>query len=65
MLVGDGIPFVNIIHNGTESIPYLGEIKQKSCLSIFKESIKKWVPYNFPCRLCKTYLYETGFVETN
>ena len=43
-----GIPFVNTVHNGTESISYLDskilnivpdEIKQKPSLSSFKESI--------------------------
>ena len=55
-----------------ERISYLGpkiwdivpdEIKQKP-LSSFEESITKWIHYNCPCRLCKTYLNRTGFTET-
>ena len=51
---------LNIVHNGTESISYLGskiwgivpdEIKEKSSLSNFKESIKKMGTYNCRCEL--------------
>ena len=68
------IPFVNAAHNVTESISYRGpkiwdivpnETKQKSSFSSFKESIKKWEPYNCPCKICKTYLNGIGFVEMN
>ena len=67
------IPRVNTVYHGTESITSLGpkiwavvpeEIKQKNSLNSFKESIKKWVPINCPCRLCKNYLNGVGFINT-
>lgn len=30
----------------------------------FKEDIKKWVPENCPCRLCKKYVASVGFIDT-
>ena len=33
-------------------------------LEKFKEAIKKWVPENCPCRLCKNYVAGVGFIET-
>ena len=56
---------------GTESISSLAlkiweilptEIKDSDTLEIFKAKIKKWVPVECPCRLCKIYLPEVGFV---
>ena len=67
------IPRVNTVYHGTESITYLGpkiwdivpeEFKQKRSLNSFKESIRKWVPVNCPCRLCKTYVTGVGFINT-
>ena len=58
-------PSANTVWNGLETISYLGpkilnvvpaEIKQKSYLSSFKGEIKKWIPENCPCRICKKYL---------
>ena len=31
-------------------------------LSIFKNKVKKWKPGNCPCRLCKTYINNVGFI---
>ena len=28
----------------------------------FKAKIKTWVPENCPCRLCKTYIHQKGFI---
>ena len=39
------------------------EFKHKKSLNSFKESIKMWVPTNYPCRLCKVYLDGVGFVN--
>ena len=38
------------------------EIKDASSLSIFKKKIKSWYCENCPCRLCKTYIANVGFV---
>ena len=57
--------------HGTESFSYLGpkiwdlvpkKLKELSSLSAFKMEIKEWKPQNFPCRLCKKYIQNLGFV---
>ena len=62
---------VNTVHYGTETISYLGpkiwsilpkEYKNIENLTEFKNKIKKWVPQNCPCRLCKTYIHQLGFL---
>ena len=56
---------------GTESIGNLGEkiwnlvpvhMKDLKALSIFKNQIKKWRPKACPCRLCKVYVAQVGFL---
>ena len=56
---------------GVESITNIGakiwdiipkEIKESKSLAIFKSKIKKWVPENCPCRICKTYLSGIGYI---
>ena len=63
---------VNSIWHDTESISFLGpkiwdlvpsDIKLSQSLSIFKIKIKKWVPSQCPCRLCKIYLQHVGFIQ--
>ena len=39
------------------------EFKHKKSLNCFKGSTKKWVPTNYLCRLCKTYLDGVGFIN--
>ena len=65
---------VNPIHsvfNGSESASYLGpkiseeiptDIKNKDSLIGFKNEIKKWKPLNCPCRICKTFIPNLGFI---
>ena len=62
---------VNSVYHGTESISFLGpkiwdllplEIKQSESLAIFKSKIKKWIPSQCPCRPCRTYLPQIGFI---
>ena len=64
-------PFANTIWRGLETISYLGpniwnmvpaEMKQKSSLSSFKGEIKKWIPEDILCRICKKYLPGVGFI---
>ena len=62
---------VKSVRYGTESISSLvpkiweilpNEIKDSDTLQIFKAKIKKWVPVECPCRLCKIYLPQVGFI---
>ena len=61
---------VNVFH-GQASIKYLGpfiwqlvpsEFKDLNTVSVFKAAIRKWKPNNCPCRLCKTYIGNVGFI---
>ena len=56
---------------GIESITNIGakiwdkvpkDIKDSESLAIFKSKIKKWVPENCPCRICKTYIKGIGYI---
>ena len=38
------------------------KLKQLDDVHAFKEEIKKWKSKNCPCRLCKTYLQNVGFI---
>ena len=62
---------VKSVRYGTESIssfaPKIWEIlpnerKDSDTLQIFIAKIKKWVPVECPCRLCKIYLPQVGFI---
>ena len=62
---------VNSVYHGTESLSFLGpeiweqvppELKALESLDIFKTQIKKWIPLKCPCRLCRTYLPQIGFI---
>ena len=66
------LPQVNTVHYGHDSLRYFGckiweiiphEIKSSINVEQFKSKIKLWVPSECPCRLCKTYLYITGYVD--
>ena len=56
-------PNVNKVYKGENSLRNFGPIvwnnilpqnlKECSSLLEFKNSIKSWIPNNFPCRLCK------------
>ena len=62
---------VNSVHNGTKSVSILGPIiwdlvpnylKYIGNLAALKKSINKWSPEKCPCRLCKVYNNNVGFV---
>ena len=62
---------VNSVYHGIESLSFLGpkiweqvpqEIKEPENIAIFKSKIKKWTPSYCPCRLCRTYLPQIGFM---
>ena len=38
------------------------EIRGSSSLHIFKKHINKWIPEACPCKLCKTYISNLGFI---
>ena len=62
---------IHSVYNGTESASYLGpkiseqipaEIRNKESLDSFKREIKKWKPVDCPCRICKTFVPNLGFI---
>ena len=62
---------VHSVYHGTESLSFLGpkiwdlvplELKQLESLEVFKLKIKKWIPFECSCRLCRTYIQQVGFV---
>ena len=63
---------VKTVHNGTETISYLGpkiwaiipgNLKQITKLNEFKKKIRMWKPTNCPCRICKDYIAGVGFIN--
>ena len=59
------------VYHGTESLSFLGPkiwelvpevAKQSGSPEIFKKKIKQWVLSRCPCRLCRIYLQNIGFV---
>ena len=65
---------VNTVYHGTESISNLGpkiwdlvpsNLKEISELDKFKKAIKQWKPEDCPCRLCKVFVQNVGFLEKN
>ena len=59
------------VYNGTASLSFLGpkiwdlvplELKKLENLEVFKLKIKKWIPFECPCRLCRTYIQQVGFL---
>ena len=64
-------PIVRSVISGTESISFLGpkiwdvvpnELKQLETTNAFKREIKKLKPLNCPCRLCRLYIKNVGFL---
>ena len=65
------IPPIRTMYHGSESISFLGpkiwnilpdRLKNVNSIEAFKMKIKKWKPENCPCRLCKVYVQNVGFV---
>ena len=59
------------VYHGLETLRCLGlriwdlvpiHIKNSISLFAFKAKIKKWVPHDCPCRLCKLYVPKIGFL---
>ena len=66
------VPNVRTVHNGQNYIQYYGSlvwnmipgyIKDSETLDIFKGKIRKWKPITCPCRLCKKYIPNLGFIN--
>ena len=65
-------PNVKTVYKGELSLRYFGPVvwdsmlpeKYKNILTLeeFKEKVKKWVPDNCLCKLCKTYIKGLGYV---
>ena len=58
---------VHSVYHGTESLSCSGpkiwhlvpaELKQSETLYSLKLKIKNWVPSEYPCRICKTYMQQ-------
>ena len=56
---------------GIDSVSYLApkiwdqiptEIKNCTTLHMFKKLIKTWTPISCPCRLCKVYVFNVGYI---
>ena len=60
-------PVRTVLH-GKDSLFHLGpkiwelDMKNLSTLTAFKKAIKQWKPHACLCRLCRTYIYQVGFV---
>ena len=59
------------VYHGSKSVSFLGskiwdmqpdDYKDIDNLNTFKNKIKQWKPENCPCRLCKVYTNNIGFV---
>ena len=62
---------VQSVFHDKESISYLGpqiwdmipvEMKNLKTISAFKREVKNWKLENCPCRLCKPYIHNVGFI---
>ena len=62
---------IHSVYSGSESVSYLGPkiweliptvIRQIDTFSGFTKAIKKWKPTDRPCRVCKTYVTNVGFL---
>ena len=62
---------IRSVYYGTETasffVPKKWNTLPNSCknatpLKSFKMDLKRWIPENCPCRLCKTYIQHVGFL---
>ena len=66
-------PGVNKVYKGENSLRNFGPVvwnnmlpeKLKTCTSLaqLKNSIRSWIPKNCPCRLCKHYVQNLGYIN--
>ena len=66
------VPSINTLFKGQNSINYFGsviwnlipaELRGINSFQVFKSEIKEWRPTNCPCRLCRNYIGNLGFVN--
>ena len=64
-------PRVRSVNNGSESVRFKGPqlcqtlpptIRNSEFLNQFKTKIKNWYGENFPCRLCRTFVPDLGYL---
>ena len=64
-------PRVRSVNNGTESVRFKGPqlwqtlpptIRNSECLCQFKTKIKNWYGENCPCKLCRIFIQNLGFL---
>ena len=64
-------PKVNSVYNGTGSVSFLGpiiwdlipnELKDIGNPAASKKAMEKWSTEKCPCRLCKVYISNVGFI---
>ena len=62
---------VKSVNHGLESVRFLGpkiweslpnDLKNKESADSFKTAIERWKPESCPCRFCKTYLQNIGYL---
>ena len=62
---------IKFTHYCIQSVQYLGpkignivsqNIKESNSLNDFKSLIKFWKPDTCPCRICKNYIAQVGFI---
>ena len=65
------IPTVKSVNYGLESVGFFGSktwenlpnnLKNKEPIESVKMAVKDWKPESCPCRLCKTYLQNIGYL---
>ena len=63
---------IHSVRRGIETASFVGariwnslpsDLNQCKSLELFKLKVKNWVPENCPCKLCKTYLKQIGYVQ--
>ena len=63
---------IKSVYYGSETISFIGpkiwellpsNLKDSEKLIIFKSNIKCWKPENCPCRLCRFYIADKGFID--
>ena len=66
------VPSINTVFKGQNSISYFGSViwnsipaklREINSFQVFKSKIKALRPTNCPCRLCKSYTENLGFVN--
>ena len=63
---------IRTVRWGEDTLRYLGckiwkivpeDIKKLTSVEQFKKQIRQWVPTNCPCRLCKIYVQNVGYMN--